>query len=328
MSAPLVSRGPIGLISAFLAGSMSVALLVVAMRHINTPLMFLAYCAAFPLYLAGLGAGGLSALIACVSGVAALYMTGPPNIAFFYVFAYAVPAMALTMMALRYRVGDDQKVYWYPESKLLMAVTLYPCALFLIAAIGSSGHEGGLLDLTRQALMPVSDRLAKQFGADEAELFHSAMESAVRIAPALLAYTWIIIAVISMGVAQIFLQQSKWNLRDNFSVQAIQAPNWLIYAVAVTGLAGVFAPDPYGYMGKNLSLILGLPYFLVGVSIVHAWAANMKRPKFFLLGPGMFLLAFYVVLTCAPWTALAVAALGIADHWADFRKRIANRKSI
>lgn len=321
MSAPLVSRGPRGLAAAVLAGGLSVAFLLTALMHANTALIFLAYFAAIPLYLAGLGAGALAGFVATTVGTAVLYATQPPNFAVLYAFAYGIPAIVLIGMALRYRIGPEQNVYWCPEGRLLTAITLYPCVLFLVAVAVATSHPGGLLDITQQAFNQVGDQLAKKFDADQALLFHRAINNAAKIAPALVSYTWILVAIVSLGGAQYILTQQKWNLRDRFSLGALYVPVWLIYIVAATGLVGIFAAEPYDYIGRNLSMILGLPFFFVGLAVVHVWAASVKRS-------GLILFAFYVVLTFIPWTALFVAALGVVDQWIDFRRRIARNTTV
>jgi len=316
MNAPIVSRGLNGLLAAVLAGGLSVAFLVTALTHAETPMIFLAYFAALPLYLAGLGAGVLAGLVAPVTATGLLLVLEPVNITFLYVFAYAVPAIGLSLLALRNRVGTDGKVSWFPEGKLLTAITIYPCILFLAAVGLASTHQGGLLDLTQQAFVKVGDHFAKQFDdADKIDLFRKAMEQAAQIAPALVAYTWILVAIISLAGAQYVLRQQKWNLRAHFSLQALHVPAFLIYAVAATGLMGVFTAAPYDYVGRNLSMVLGIPFFFVGLAVIHAWAGGTRFAVFFLL-------VFYVLLTLLPWLALLVAAIGVLDQWINFRQRI------
>ena len=192
---------------------------------------------------------------------------------------------------------------------------------FLIAVAMTSSHPGGLLDMTQQAFSQIGTALAKKFPDDQQEMFQAAIASAAKIAPTLVAYTWILIAIVSMAAAQNILRQRKWNLRDNFSLLNLRLPPQLIYGVATTGLFGVFAPAPYDYIGRNLSLILGFPFFFVGLAVFHAWAASIKYP-------GFFLVAFYVVLTFIPWMALIVAVIGVVDQWVDFRKRIALKTTV
>lgn len=321
MSAPLISRGPLGLMAAVCAGGLSVAFMLLAIQHPDTPLIFLAYLTALPLYLAGLGAGAAAALVATVAGAVTLFLTQSISFAVIYTLVFGIPAIVLTALALRYRIGLDQKLYWYPEGKLITAITLYPCFLFLVAVVATSTHPGGLLDITEKAFAQVGAALADKLPADQTELFNNTLNSFAKLAPALFAYTWILVALISIGGAQFILQKQKMNLRDGFSILTLHVPTQLIYAVAGTGLLGAFAPAPYDYIGRNISMILGLPFFFVGLAVIHAWTATLKWPR-------LSLFVFYAVMTFVPWVILLIAALGVIDQWVDFRLRIAKKTTV
>jgi uncharacterized protein YybS (DUF2232 family) len=329
MSAPIVSRGPVGLIAAVFAGGLSAAFLLTALLHPDTALIFLAYFAAMPLYLAGLGAGSVAGIVATVTGAVVLYLTHPNNFAVLYAIAYGIPAILLTGLALRYRLAQDDSVNWYPEGKLLTAITLYPCILFLTAAAVATTHPGGLLDIIQNAFDQIANQLIDTFRQTQADTFDEQHVEALRsmiagiakIAPALLAYTWILVAILSIAGAHYILRQQKWNLRVTFSIQTLYVPVALIYGVAVTGLIGALAPAPFDFVGRNLALILGLPFLFVGIAVTHALVARAKRP-------GLILFLFYAVMTLLPWMMLLIAGLGIIDQWVDFRKRIASKPTV
>ena len=321
MSAPIVSRGPTGLAAAILAGGLSVTFMLVAMMHSTTSLIFLAYFCAVPLYLAGLGAGALAGILATVVGALSLYFTEEhANFSVLYIVIYGVPAMTLCRLALRYRMDDAQKVHWYPEGKFLTALTLYPCALFLLAVGAASSHPGGLLALTSEAMKEHTAQFAARFPETQPELFERAVDNAANFIPAFMAYFWIFVSIFSVGGAQYMLRQQKWSLRSDMRLINIRLPVALIYSVAVVGLAGVFAPAPYDYIGKNLSMILILPYFFAGLAVLHASLASIKHS-------GFVIFAFYVLMVALPMIALIVAAVGVVDQWADFRQRIFARKT-
>jgi uncharacterized protein YybS (DUF2232 family) len=237
-----------------------------------------------------------------------------------YVIAYGVPAILLVGLSLRFRVGADQQAAWYPEGKILTAITLYPSALFLIAATVASSHEGGLLALSQEAFSKMGTEYASKFPPDQAEAFQHVIANAARIAPAMVSYIWIIVAIISLAGAQFILRQQKFNLRDSFALTKLYVPNQLIYGVAITGLLGVLAAEPYDYIGRNLSMILGLPFFFVGLAVVHSWTATKKHGW-------LYLTPLYLAMLFFPWLALIVAGLGVIDQWANFRQRIANKST-
>lgn len=321
MNAPLVSRGPMGLFAAIVAGGVSVGFLLLAMLHMNTPLVMLACFSAMPLYLAGLGAGIVAGMTAMIAGTLALLVSQPANVAVRYLITYGIPTVILIALSLRYRMGTDQRVAWYPEGKILTAITLYPCILFLIAAAAAAHHEGGLLTLTQEQFIKSDIQHAFKMPDNQGELSPNIVAGLAMVTPTLMAYVWIMIAIFSMAGAQYILRQQKMNLRDGFSLIKLHVPSPLIYGVAITGLLGVFAAEPYDYIGRNLSMILGLPFFFVGLAVLHAWMATLKYRGFLLFG-------LYLAMFFLPWIALFVAGLGVVDQWADFRLRIANKSTI
>jgi hypothetical protein len=319
MNAPRTARGPLGFIGAVFASGVSATLFAIALMRAETALVLIAYLTAIPLFIAGLGGGSLAGLVASLTGALGLYLVAPSNFAFVYTFVFAIPSIALTALALRYRIGADQKLYWYPEGYLLTAIAIYPCLFFLTVAGLMAGHEGGLLALTTEAFKTIADQFSKQLPADQAALVHAALQRLAKFAPAVVGCTWMVVTIIGMYIAQFLLQQHNWNLREKFSLTGLHVPHWLIYAVALTGLAGTLAPAPYDYFGKNLALILGLPFIFVGLAIVHAWAATTRAPT-------VLLVVFYVALTLFIWLALVVALLGVLDQWVDFRHRMTRPK--
>lgn len=320
MNKPLVSRGPMGLAAAICAGGVSVGLFLAAFLNANTKLAVLAVFAALPLYMAGLGAGALAGFVASVTGILSLYMSQPSNYAVLYAMLYAIPAVTLIRLALRHRTGENEKLYWYPEGKLLTSIVLYPCILFLFAAAAATTHPGGLLDLTMSALNQHATDFAAKFPDEDPEMFRRAVASASGLIPTFAAYLWIMLTVFTMAAAQRILKKQEWNLRENFSLQALHLPNYLIYAVAATGLAGALAPEPFDYIGKNLALILGMPFFFVGLAVIHAFFRQKKYA-------GLMLFGFYVLMILESWIALFIAALGVIDQWVDFRQRIVARNT-
>jgi hypothetical protein len=318
MASSVASRGTMGYAGAVLAGGISAAIFLVALNHADGPLFFVIYLAMIPVFMAGLGAGALAGMVAVAVALAGLFALEPSNYGVIYIFIYGAPAMALIALALRYRLGDDKKMYWYPEGNLLTAMTVYPCLLFLFLAAISSGHEGGLLDLTTKLISDATEPMKAQMTADDAEQFSAMISKLVVFMPAMAGVSWILVMLIDLVFAQATLQKQGWNLRNGFAIQELEIPNWLVYAVAITGLAGAGAPAPFNYLGANLSIILGVPFFFSGLAVTHAWAARQKAAL-------AILIVFYILLCLIPLAALFVALLGVIDQWAHFRRRMRNQ---
>ena len=310
------------------AGVVSAALLVLALDRADSMLVLFAYLVSLPLFMAGFSGGIFAGLVACVCGAAALFASSMPEFGVFYLFADALPAAGLIFLAMRHRTRTDGGITWDPEGNALAFLSIYPCILFLAACAAASGHEGGLLTLTREAFNGMTDQISKMFVSngeamtpDVMALLHQYLDTAARIAPSLAMCAWLFSMLIVMIAAQQLLERKGWNVRPSFSFAKLHVPNWVIYAAALTGAVGSFAAAPFDYIGLNLAIVLGTPFFFVGLAVVHAWAAQTRTPK-------LVLFFFYLVISVIVYLVLLVAILGVVDQWVDFRKRFAERPSL
>lgn len=318
MITPYPKRGAVGPLAAFVAGGISALALGVALSHANSLLIFLSYITALPIFVVGLATGGANALIASAIGMGVLLFTATPTVVMVYALLFVLPASGLVFLALRYRTGNDGKIYWYPEGYLLTALALYASLLFLGLAASVTGQEGGLLGITTHLLNEALPQITAQQKPEVAARIAEAIPQLARILPALVGCSWIFLMMISGFIGHIILRQQNWQLRDSFELKTIIIPQWLIVAAAVTGLAGYFAPGDYGYLATNLCMMLSLPFFFVGLAVMHVFASTQKAPMWVLV-------PFYIVLTLLPQLGLFVALLGAFDQGLNLRQRLQRR---
>jgi len=316
MTVSLPSRGNLGWLGALLAGAMSAAAFGFAFAMADTLLVFLSYFSPVPVFAAGLGAGTIAGAIAALTGTLILLLKTSQPLAVSYLLSMGFPAVLFTYLALRRREGNDGKIYWYPEGYLLTAAVLYSCALFLAAVLLAMGREGGLLGITSQIFNQAMEPLAEKIEPEQTDSFKKMIEFLPRIFPAMMGIGWLVVMLFNALAAQSTLKQNKWNLRGAFSWRGIEPPAWIVIAVAATGITAAFAPDPFGYVGLNLCVMLCLPLFFTGIAITHAWTATLR-------GGAWLLACFYILLAVLPWIALLVTIVGALDQGFHFRQRIA-----
>jgi hypothetical protein len=321
MTASLPSRGVRGYAGGVLAGIFGVVLFAAAYMQDRSVGIFLtcfmlSYFSSVPLFLTGLGAGVGSSVAALGAGVAALCLIKQPAFAVLFAVLYGLPVIGLTRLALRKPVPVGRG-----ERNILMAITLYPCGLFLAAVVATAKYKGGLLALTTGKMNEMFAPIKNQPNADPAmvENFMNALQRVIPLSPALIGCTWMILMLLGIIIAQSILKQQGWNLRPDFALASISIPSWLVFAAAATGLAGTFAHAPFDYIGTNLCIMLCVPFFFVGLAVVHVWAATTKAKIAILIG-------FYAILTVLVWSSLLVAGLGAFDQWFNFRQRLAGKQ--
>ena len=317
------SRGFFGYGCAALAGIVSALILAYALLHSGTILVLAAYIAAVPLFMAGFGLGLLPGFFAAGFGAACLFAVTPAAFGIYYLVADAVPALALMAIAMRPRLSPRGTIEWASEGALASALAVYPCLVFLGIFILLMGQDGGLLAMTLSAFddfMPQVNAMLAQNGQtvtpDMTLKVHDYLQSLAYVAPALAMCAWIFSTLIALIAAQALLQQHQWSLRPAFSLVEMRMPNWMVFVVAVAALAGALAPSPFNYVGTNVAIALSVPFFFVGLAVVHAWAASKR---FNLL----ILIAVYLIIAIIPYLALPIILIGGVDQWADFRKRLA-----
>jgi hypothetical protein len=321
------ATGPIGIVSAIFSGGVSALLFSYALAHAQSLFMFfMVYITSLPIFLAGLAAGSLAGLVASLSAVVGLFFAGESNIALLYTFIFAVPSTTLIMLALRSRVGDDQKRYWYPEGYLLTAATLYPCVIFVALALLTSSHPGGLLGWSVETFNEIASGVIAQMQTSnphilpqDEETIRNVLPFAAKIAPAILGWTWMIVTIISLVAAQKILQKQNWNLRTPFVMTEIHLPSWFVFVLAAMGLMGYFAPSPFNYYGQNIAFILGMPLVLSGIAVIHTAAARSKYST-------AILTAFYIVLSVFVFILPIIALLGVCDQLFQLRDRFRHAK--
>ena len=323
MSTSLVTRGsglsPKGLLGAVLAGGISAALFATAVLHAETLLVFLFYIAAVPLFVAGLGAGSVASFVAALAGLGTLASTLPLSQVAAYAVLDVLPVVVIVLLALRFRLGTDQQPYWYPEGYLLTAITLYPCLLFAAALLLSADQNNGLLGVTTAFFHASADGIKTQAGLppDVADQFIPLLDILAKYVPAMLGTCWIFLMTLSLLVAHVALKGQGWTIRPTFGWLNLAIPAWVIGLTALSSLLGALAPAPFDYIGTNVAVMLGLPFFFVGLAVVHGWTKTTGRPM-------VWLIIFYTLISVLVWLLLAVALLGAVDHWAHFRRRFAS----
>jgi len=107
-----------------------------------------------------------------------------------------------------------------------------------------------------------------------------------------------------------------WNLRPSPDFTMMVLPRWLPMVAAALLICAVAIPGTLGFFATNAALIAALPFFLVGLAVVHMAAKRISA------GP-MLLILFYILMLLFGWPVAIVAFLGLIEQMAGFRQRLA-----
>jgi len=275
------------------------------------------YIAPLPLMAVGLWRGTWAGLVAglaamaAVAGVAGVVSSLPFGI------AVVLPSLVVVRQALLWRTNADGGVEWYPPGLVLGWLTAIAAALILIGAAmvsgtASGGEMGGV-----QAW--VTDTIGKTLGilaptlTDEQR--HAALVWWVPLFPAMVAGSWVVMATANAAAAQGLLTRFGRNRRPTPVYRELALPAWLGAALAVASVMGGLTGGDLGYLARSVAVVTLMPFVLLGLAVVHGWAAG--RP-----GARMLLAVVYGVLFLAStWALIPMAGLGLARFVTRFRPR-------
>jgi hypothetical protein len=274
--------------------------------------VILGFFAPLPLFLVGLSRGYISAAVATLAGTGIVLAFSPSPgamTALQYALVFGAPTVWLCRLALLSRPGASG-AEWYPSGRLLLWAIAFPAAAFLALYAAFIGADGGLKGAIARLLGRMLEVLAElPIQKPPPELLAAIAE----FFPPMTALTWLAIVVGNGLAAQALARRLRRNVRPGFALAEFTLPRWLL-APLVPTLVLTFFPGDAGFLGRTLAILLLVPYFFLGLALVHSFAARWR-------GRVGVLVAFYLALFFFGWPALLVAALGVANQLMGLRKQ-------
>lgn len=274
----------------------------------------LAYFSALPLFVVGLSLGLMAGTIATVTSVAlALTVTQIAVVALFTVVT-ALPTLLLLRMALSNRKSPEGNTKWYPPGMMLCWLTGYGAMAFVIAAYMVGGGPNGIEEILRENISAALGVLMQDLEPLKVEAM---ARMAARHVPAIFMASWLISMVVNAHLAQNIATRLGRNIRPAPPLLNMSLPFGLtgamLAAAVIWRLAG---PGLVGFVSLNLALVMLVPYFLMGLAVVHAisrpWPARTP-----------ILVTMYLIMVFIGWPVALLAALGLAEQWIGLRRRLA-----
>lgn len=268
-------------------------------------LVFLSYLAPLPLFLIGLGIGLRPLYGAVLIATILVFLTeGFILGAQFFIFSGLGPTFLINR-ALLHRKKAPGKSTWYPSSLLLRDITL-ASGLIMILALGTYLYltQGVDIHSLVKTLLKTFDPHGHVKDAE------SLLISIFPFLPGFFAFSWTLMMFINALIAQGLLVRFDRNLRPTPSLINLEAPkSFLIYLglALVLSFVGVGSLE---LLGKNASFVLVLPFFMVGLGVIHTW---IRKVPFATAG----LILFYFLLLLFLWPAFFVILIGILKPWIE-----------
>lgn len=284
--------------------------IVTALLHLSVtfgPLagILLAYFAMVPVAATGFGFGIMPATVSAAVAAVIIALAAPGVGALsLFLLTSAAPVLGLVHFALTSRKDEDGSIHWYPMDRLLGMLTAFSLAIFGIALLVFGGSPAGLQDATREFLEPIT--LAVGGGG-------SGVDQLIHVFPGIAGASWML--MIGSNCAIAYLAVRRWGrpIRLDTKFREIDVPLWPLGTLTL-GAALSLLGGPAAYIGTNMMIISSLPFFLVGLAVLHTITMNWPA-RFVALG------GFYLLTIFTAWPALPACLLGILERWLRLRRR-------
>ena len=275
------------------------------------------YMAPLPMLMAGLAYGHRAAVIAALAGILAMGWFGGPATAGVFMIVHALPTWMVVKMALMARSGSGGAdgtlaAHWMAPGDVISVMAAFAAGLLVIASqvVGDAGLSG----FVAEHLGLVLGQMAPDLEATNRARIASAMTP---LFPGAVATSWLVMVAINTTVAQGGLVRLGFNRRPSPSYLGLELPGWLSWPLVGAAALALAGTGEWEYMGRNLAMVLALPYFFLGLAVFHTLARRVAATK-------PLLVVFYLVIVISVWAALVVAGIGVIEKWFGLRGRIAS----
>jgi predicted membrane protein DUF2232 len=264
-----------------------------------------------PLFIAGLSLGLPAALMATAVASVSVMTAGGLLGGIVHALVNALPVLILLNRALLSRRAPDGGVEWYPPGLLvawlsgLAAVTLG--VLLTILAMGQGGMAGSV---HRQI-----DLILPMFGPNQ-ESLRPLFEIVAPILPAIIVAAWMLVTMANGAIAQAITTGMRRALRPALKIAETELPNWLAIALVIAAGVVLIGHGLIGTIAANATVILLVPFVVLGLAVVHL-ATRGVRARGFLLG------GLYAVTAILTWPLIVIIALGLIEQGFGLKRRIA-----
>jgi len=290
----------------------------------------LALLAPLPVFIAGLGWGTRAALTAGLAASLVLTVLGallPPQMGGWalgpaYLVTIGSAPIWLTRLTLLRRasaVPGGPEHEWFPSGHILLWIAgLVATALLIATALAYRVDPHGLAGLTK---LKIDLIISEEGGLRQALLdetntknWETLSRYMAQTVPATAGIVWQLVMVVNGLIAHSILVAARHNIRPSIDWRTLRFPK-LTAALLLGCLTLAFVGGAPGFIGGTLAAVLCVPYFFLGLTVVHAIPARG-------VGRIVMLGLVYSLLLVLISPAILIGILGLLEQWTGFRARL------
>lgn len=294
---------------AILAGLVSAGLYLSLLSGISG-MVVVAYFVQLPLMAIGLCLGVGGTVMAAAGGALATGLIAGAVAAGLFAVVQAAPAVFVVRQALLSR-DVDGRTEWFPVGLLLAQLTAGAALAIVVAFVAFLGEPQGLKGAIEGYLIAVLEAFEGTF---EGELAVGPVGGWSFLIPGLMAVSWLLMTLANATLGQALAARSGWSRRPSPPLAQLELPWWLWPVLGGAALLALLGDSGVGYLGRATLVVLIVPYALLGLTVVHAWANRRSHPR-------LLLTAVYLSLVLLGWPLLLIILLGFTEDCVSLRKR-------
>ena len=284
--------------------------LYVAAIALGLGFLFL-FLSSLPLLLSGLRYGAGSCLLA--GGIAGLLLSGigAAEASVIYLLCVALPCGLMSTTLPRTRaVGEARE--WFPMGLSLTHVTVYGCCVIAACGLAYIGAPGGLEGVVSGMVQQALDAYPEEYQPMVQRLSGPLSFLIFSVT----GWLWVLALYFHAWLAIRWLRPRAPELRPSAGMTPFVMPRWVFSLLLLCAFASVAGGPTTAYLGKTALMLLMLPYFLLGVALMHAASQTWPNRQFFLF-------IIYFLLVAQLWPVLGLSLWGLAHQI----KYLSNRPS-
>jgi hypothetical protein len=283
------------------------------------------YFASVPLLMVGLGLGPRAITIAAGAGICATGIVGGVLPAGLFGLIQALPAWIISRSTIlqipsakersdNSNVNDSKKHISINTPGLALSLLALLAGLIIFITAASAG-DGGMKGMIGAYLTETFKSMASAMGKEGQQMMVARLTA---FFPGAIGASWVMMVALNAVVAQGILTRAGKNLRLTPSYPRITLPlwySWPLVGVATLALASnISGTQELGYAAYNTTMVIAVPYFFLGLAVIHTLAKRLTTP-------GLILVGVYGIIIISLWAAVVVVSVGIAEQWVGLRGR-------
>ncbi|CAA7627818.1 conserved membrane hypothetical protein [Candidatus Terasakiella magnetica] len=305
-----------GALGVWLATGLLSALLFLSLAEGFSAGVLLSYLAPLPLMMVGLSRKTMATMVAGLAAMAAVAAVGGGKSSLAFSVAVVLPSLVVVRQSLLCRQSGDSDVEWYPPGLVLghltgIAVALILIGAALVAGTASEGETGGVQGWVAEIIGRTMDVLASTLTVEQRR---RAVDWWVPFFPAMVAGSWLMMAVVNATSAQGLLRRTGKNRRPTPIYREMELPGWLGTVLVVALATGLMVEGDLGYLARSVAAVTAVPFCLLGLAAIHRWAQGRPNARFILAG------LYGVLFLASVWALVPITGLGLVRFVTRFRR--------